>query len=53
MDSTNSPGKDWSLLKDLLDECLFNWSTTGGHTIEKHYKGSGKIMIAFKWNNLS
>jgi hypothetical protein len=53
LDSTKSPGKDWSLLKDLLDDCLFDWNTTGGHTVEKNYKGSGKKMIAFRWNTLS
>ena len=53
LDSTKSPGKDWSLLKDLLDDCLFDWNTTRGHTVEKNYKGSGKKMIAFRWNTLS
>ena len=53
LDSMKSPGKDWSLLKDLLDDCLFDWNTTGGYTIEKNYKGTGKKMIAFRWNTLS
>ena len=53
LDSMKSPGKDWSLLKDLLDDCLFDWNTTGGHTLEKNNKGSGKKMITFSWNTLS
>ena len=53
LDSMKSPGKDWSLLKDLPDDSLFDWNTTGGHTFEKNNKGCGKKMIAFKWNTLS
>jgi hypothetical protein len=38
LDSTKSLGKDWSLVRDLLDDYLFDWTTTGGHTIEKTTK---------------
>ncbi|KAM3406233.1 hypothetical protein ACQJBY_000351 [Aegilops geniculata] len=42
-----------ALLKDLLDECLFDWINTGGLTVEKNYKRSRKKMIAFIRNNIS
>ena len=52
MVSIKRPEKGCSLPKDLLDECIFDWSLTEGYMVNKNYKGNGRKKVCFKLDNI-